>query len=294
MSFLEASSLLMMQVQAAPRLIPIAPVGGMPDSLGQITTALGDTQSVWGAALIFVRLGTVIMLLPGLGDQATPPRLRLSLAFMLALLLMPVMGQSLPRVPPGLGDTVYQVTHEFIIGLLLGTLIRVFISTLAVAGEVVSFQTTLSFAQSVNPMQAQSTTSLGTFLALLGLVLVYAMNLHHLFIEAMIDSYRVFPAIKPIMVEDASILLVRTVGQTFVIALQMSAPVIAFGLIFNIAVGFVGRIMPAFPVFFAATPLSVLLGLSIFAISLGVSGLVFIEHYKEFLGIFIRGEVPRG
>ena len=96
------------------------------------------------------------------------------------------------------------------------------------------------------------------------------------------------------MVEDATVLLVRTVGQTFVIAIQMSAPVIAFGLIFNIAVGFVGRIMPAFPVFFAATPLSVLLGLSIFALSLGVSGLVFIEHYKEFLGIFIRGDSPHG
>jgi flagellar biosynthesis protein FliR len=277
-------------VQAAqtPRFIPIPGVNE-PDFLGDVTTFLGNSQTVWAAGLLFVRLGAVIMLLPGLGDQATPPRLRLSFALVFSLMLLPIMGNSLPPAPASLAQTAYQIVHELIIGLLLGTLMRVFVSSLAVAGEVVSFMTTLSFAQSVNPMQAQSTTSLGTFLALLGLVLIYAMNLHHMFIQAMVDSYNVFPASKPIMVGDATVLMVRTVSQTFVLALQMSAPVIAFGLILNLAIGFVGRIMPAFPIFFAAAPLSVILGLSLFAMSLGVSGLVFIEHYKEFIALFIRG-----
>lgn len=260
-----------------------------PSAINEVTTALGSTQKVWNIMLLFIRLGTVAMLVPGLGDQATPPRLRLSFSFLLSLMMLPVLGPLLPQVPDSLGQTAYIIVHEALIGLMLGTLIRVFISALAIAGEIVSLQTSLSFSQTVNPAQAQPSASLGTFLALLGLVLIYAMNLHHLFIEAMINSYKVFSPLKPIMIGDAVSLMVKTIGDTFLIAVQISAPVIAFGLIFNIATGFIGRIMPQFQVFFVATPLNLLLGLSVFALSLGTSGLVFIEHYKEFLGIFIRG-----
>jgi flagellar biosynthesis protein FliR len=255
-----------------------------------IISVFGSSALLWQVGLIFIRLGIIAMLLPGLGDQSTPPRLRLSFSLVLSMMLVPVLGSYLPPLPQGLSGVVYQIVHELFIGLLLGTLIRVFISALTIAGEVVSLQTTLSFAQTTNPTQAQPTASLGTFLALLGLVLIYAMNLHHLFIEAMIDSYKIFPASRDIMLGDAASLMIKTVAATFVMAMQISAPVIAFALIFNIATGFVGRIMPQFPVFFAATPLSVMLGLSVLALSLGVSGLVFIEHYQDLLSVFIRGK----
>ena len=49
------------------------------------------------------------------------------------------------------------------------------------------------------------------------------------------------------------------------------------------------RMMPdAFPIFFAATPLNVLFGLALLALSLGTIGMVFIDHYRDFLGIFMR------
>ena len=256
-------------------------------ALPELMTVLGSSDTVWKAALIFIRLGTVAMLLPGLGDQATPPRLRLSFAFLLSLMLLPVLRGGLPSLPDQLSLSAYIIVHELMIGLLIGTLIRVFIAALAIAGEVVSLQTSLSFAQTANPAQAQPSASLGTFLSVFGLVLVYAMNLHHLFLQAMVDSYKVFSPVKPLMLNDAASLMVRTVGDTFMIAIQISAPVLAFGLIFNIASGFVGRVMPQFQVFFAATPLALLLGLSVFALSLGISGLVFIEHYKDFLGHFM-------
>lgn len=267
-------------------MIPLAPP---PDFTDQVTSFFGTSQTVWAAGLIFVRLGTVAILLPGVGDQAVPPRIRLSFALMFTLMMVPILRPLLPPLPSTMGDMVAQIIHELAIGLMLGMLIRTFISALAIAGEVVSLQTTLAFAQTANPTQAQPGATLGTFLAMLGLVLIYTMNLHHMFIAAMVDSYTVFPPSKPIMIGDATQLMIRTVADTFMLALQMSTPVIIFGLIFNIAAGFVGRIMPAFPVFFAATPLSVLLGLAVFALSLGGAGMVFIEHYEEYLHHFVRG-----
>ena len=85
---------------------------------------------------------------------------------------------------------------------------------------------------------------------------------------------------------DAGQLAVQTVGRSFALGLQLSAPVVVFSLVFNIATGLVGRVMPQFQIFFVATPLMVLLGLSIFALSLGVIGMVWVDRYRELLAVF--------
>lgn len=267
-------------------MIPVTPA---PDFPTEVTSFFGTSQVVFTAMLIFVRVGSVAILIPGLGDQAVPPRMRLSFAFVFTLMLVPVVQSQMPALPPKLGAMAGLIIHEAVVGLMLGMLMRTFLGALAIAGEVVSLQTTLSFAQTANPAQAQPSTSIGTFLAMLGLVLIYATNLHHLFIAGMRDSYWVFPPMRPVMVGDATQLMIRTVGDTFMLAIQMTTPILVFGLIINVAAGFIGRIMPAFPIFFAVTPVSVLLGLAIFALSLGGTGLVFLQHYEEFLRLFVRG-----
>jgi len=263
---------------------------GLPDAGGgDLTSFFGTSAQLWAVGLIFIRLASIAMLIPGLGDTAVPPRLRLCFALLLAMMITPVVGPFIPAMPPTLGALTGIVLHEAIIGLMLGSLMRVLLFTLMTTGEILSLQTTLSFAQTANPTEAQSSTSLGAFLALFGLVMIWVTNTHHLFIRAMVDSYRIFSPVKTIMIGDAGTLMIRTLSESFLLALQLSAPVIVFALVFNIATGFIGRMMPNFPIFFAATPLSVLFGLSLVALSLGTMGMVFIDHYQQFLGIFLAG-----
>ncbi len=66
----------------------------------------------------------------------------------------------------------------------------------------------------------------------------------------------------------------------------MAAPVIVFSLVFNLATGLIGRVMPQFQIFFVASPLSILFGLSIFAMTLGAMSLVWLRHYETFLRVF--------
>jgi flagellar biosynthetic protein FliR len=76
------------------------------------------------------------------------------------------------------------------------------------------------------------------------------------------------------------------VAKSFSLGLQLAAPVVVFSLVFNVATGLVGRVMPQFQIFFVATPLMVLLGLSIFALSLGVIGMVWVDRYHDLLRTF--------
>lgn len=245
-------------------------------------------QQVFAAGLVFARMGAIIMLIPGIGEAFIPPRIRLSFALALSLMLYPALANSAPPLPADAGGMAGAVLKELFIGLMIGGVLRLFMNSLATAGEIVSLQTTLSFSQTANPAQAQPTTSLGTFLGLIGLVLIMTTDLHHLIITAVVRSYSLFPFSRELLVADAGQLAVRTVGRSFALGLQLAAPVVVFSLIFNIATGLVGRVMPQFQVFFVATPLIVLLGLSVFALSLGTLGMVWVDRYRELIGTFIR------
>lgn len=246
-------------------------------------------DQVWQGALIFARIGAVLLLLPGVGESYVPPRIRLSLALVVSLALWPVIAGVLPPLPESVGSMAGWIIREVVVGLMIGALLRSFTTALTTAGEIVSLQTTLSFAQTANPLQAQPGTTISAFLMLLGTTLVFATDTHHLFIAGLVGSYELIAPARPLITGDFATLAIRTLGDSFMLGVQLSAPVIVFALIFNLASGLVGRVMPQFQVFFAAAPLSVILGLSVFALSLGVVGTVFIDRYRALAQLFAGG-----
>lgn len=246
-------------------------------------------EQVWAGGLIFARIGAMLLTLPGIGEAYVPPRIRLSLALLISLVLFPVVAPGLPPLPETVGGMAGWVIREVATGLMVGYILRIFMASLATAGEIVSLQTTLSFAQTANPLQAQPGSTIASFLMLFGTVLIFATNTHHLFIAGLVGSYEVIAPMKPLMLDGFAQMAVRTVGDSFMLGVQLAAPVIVFALIFNLASGLVARVMPSFQVFFAAAPLSVILGLSIFALSLGVMGTVFIDRYRVLARVFAAG-----
>lgn len=246
-------------------------------------------DQVWAGGLIFARIGAILLSVPGIGESYVPPRIRLSLALVISLVLWPIVGPALPALPESLAGAVGWILREVITGLMIGVILRAFTSALLVAGEIIALQTTLAFAQTAAPMQAQPATTVAAFLMLLGTVLVFATNTHHLFIAGLVGSYEVIAPARPLIAGDFVELAIRTVGDSFMLGVQLAAPVIVFALIFNLASGLIARVMPAFQIFFAVAPLSVILGLSIFALSLGVVGTVYIDRYRALANLFVSG-----
>lgn len=241
---------------------------------------------VYTAGLVFARVGAMVMLMPGIGETVVPPRIRLSFAVLMAIVLAPLVAPGITRVPVGVGALGGAVIHEVLIGLMIGAVLKLFVSSLTTAGEIISIQTTLSFAQTANPAGAPSSTAVATFLSMLGLVLIMVTDLHHLFIGAMVKSYDIFPFSRAVPVADAATLAVRTVADSFKLGVQLSAPVLVFSIVFNLATGLVGRVMPSFQIFFVTSPLSVILGLSLLGLSLGGIAMVWADRYRDLLAMF--------
>lgn len=248
--------------------------------------AYATASQVFAGGLVFARVGALVMLIPGVGEQSVPPRIRLSFAFLMALLLAPLVAPNL-TVPDTVSGAAGMVIREVLIGLMIGAILKLFVSSLSTAGEIVSIQTTLGFAQTANPSLGQPAATLSTFLSLIGVVLIMTTDLHHMFIGAMARSYAIFPFDRTLPVGDAATMAVQTVAGSFALGVQLAAPVIVFSLVFNLAAGLIGRVMPQFQIYFVSSPLAVIFGLSIFALSLGSIGMVWVSRYRELLAVFI-------
>jgi flagellar biosynthesis protein FliR len=228
--------------------------------------------------LVFARTGTMLMLLPGLGEQNISARMRLTFALILAAILLP-LHRSAYHIDPGtLGPALVMLVEEILVGATLGVTARLTISALEVAGSVIAQQLGLGFVTAVDPTQGEQGAIIGNFLTLLGITLFFATDMHHLVIAALSDSYTLFAPGEVPAVGDAAALITRTVAGAFRIGIQLSAPFLVFGLLFNIALGVLSRLMPQMQVFFVALPLSILLGLSFLALVLGAMMGMFLDY----------------
>ena len=92
------------------------------------------TTGIFAFLLVFVRIGTAFMIMPGVGDSFVPQNIRLYLALGLSLVLAPVIRPFIPDPMPALPALFLLIFMEFVTGLFFGTIARVLMVALDVFG----------------------------------------------------------------------------------------------------------------------------------------------------------------
>lgn len=238
--------------------------------------------TIFAAALIFARLGGVLMLLPGIGEQVFPARVRLAFALAFAFAVGPQIAPQLPAPPEPAGAALLLVAGEAVIGIMIGAAARLFLMSAAVAGQIIAYQTGLAIAQVFDATQGQSGALTSQFLNLTFITLLFVTNTHHLLLGAAASSYEIMPAGEPPMWGDAADWVLTLFADAFIIGVQISAPLVIFGLIFYLGIGVLSKLMPQAQLFFIAMPANILLGFAVLALSLGAGALVWLGRMEEF------------
>lgn len=243
-------------------------------------------QYAWIGALLFARLGAVMMVAPAWGEQATPPMMRLGVAVLITATLAPTLAGNAPRMPAQITGAIPMIMSEVIIGLILGLGARLMMSALQVAGATVGIASGLGFAQQVDPIASQPAAIFSGFFSLMGVVLVMSAGLHRVMIEAAADSYTIFPpgAFPPI--GDASSFVIDAVSNSFRLGIQIAAPVLIFSLVFNVALGLISRLIPQVQIFMTAMPLSVMMSLAVLALGIGGGMMVWLQAMEAQMRVF--------
>ena len=230
--------------------------------------------------LVFVRTGAMLMLLPPINQSGVPSRVRLVLALAVSAALAPGLAHAypaqMPSSPVGLGVLV---AEDAIAGFLIGGMATIIMSALSVAGSLIATQTGLSYAQLLNPTMGDSEPVVGNFLTLLGGVMIFATNMHHLAIGAIEGSYTLIPPGAALPTADMAELTIRLVSGSFALGIQLAAPFLIFSFAINASIGLLARMMPQLQVFFIAMPINLVAGFLIIMLLIGTMMTVFLNYY---------------
>lgn len=237
--------------------------------------------------LVFSRVGAAIMLLPGFGEIYIPARIRLIFAAMVSVLISPII-KNIPEIPDSALALFIVILAEITVGLFIGGISRILISTAHMAGMIISYQSSLASAVTKDVAQAQGQgTSLGNLIGVVALVLIFSTNIHHLMLSGVMQSYSLFlPGEFPSAGSFANH-AVKTVGSAFEMAMKIASPHIVVGLMIYLGSGIVARLMPNMQVFFILIAPQLLISFFIFMISFSTMMLWYMEYIESSFKIFL-------
>ncbi|MEY4984810.1 MAG: hypothetical protein RIR62_3076 [Pseudomonadota bacterium] len=212
---------------------------------------------VFPAALVFLRVGAVMALLPALGEASVPARVRLVLALAFTAAVFPAVAPDLPARP-----TLTDALAEVVAGLMLGMALRLMVMALQMAGTIAA--QSASLAQMFATAGADPQPAIGTLFTVAALALAVQMGLHVQAALLIVESYRLLPAGTLPDGAVAADLGIAQVARAFGLAFSLSAPFVVAGMVWNLGLGVMNRAMPHLMVSFIAAP----------ALSLGVLALL--------------------
>lgn len=238
--------------------------------------------------LVFSRVGAMVMALPALGEAVIPPRARLMLAIGLTLVMAPVVGPLYPQAAStNFGLLAGLIISEIVTGVAIGLVLRMVLSAVQVAGNLIAMQTGLAFAQTFDANQGTQGALVSMFLSLLAVTLIFATDLHHLLIAGIRHSFTVFPPGVLPPAADMLKLAIETTSGLFLTGVQMAAPFLVFGLIVYGAAGVISRMMPQLQIFFLAMPINILVGFVILGLTLSSMMLWFLDAFADKAQLFV-------
>ena len=211
------------------------------------------------------RIAAVLMVMPIIGTQLVPQRVRLYMSLAITVLLVPVLPD-MPQVDALSSRSMLLIAEQVLIGAMLGFSLQLFFHIFVFAGQLVSMQMGLGFASMMDPATGVSVPVLGQFLLMLVSLLFLAMNGHLVVFDVLAESFVTLPVGQSLNIDHFAIVAGR-LSWVIGAALLLALPAVSALLVINIAFGVMTRAAPQLNIFTIGFPLTLVMGLIIFWIS---------------------------
>lgn len=226
-----------------------------------------DASVLVRLALLLVRPGVVVALVPTFGSAFVPTRIKIGLTVLFGLALLPAV--QLPDAAT-LGLLTGVIAREVAIGLAIGLTMRALVAGVEFAGHLSGFQIGLSYAATIDPANGVRNDVITSLFGMLAILALFGINGHHAILRALAMSYSGLP-MGAGAVDNASLLesVRATLALVFVTGARLAAPIVVVLLVVEVAVGFVSRVAPSLSFMVIGYPIRLIVGL--FVVGLVVS-----------------------
>lgn len=245
-----------------------------------------NVTDIYPGMLVFLRASGMFLVMPVFSGTMIPGTVRIAIAAVLAYTLAPLFGD-FGGMPSHWFPFVLEVIHEVLTGLLLGFAVRFLLYALEMAGAIIAVQIGLSMSSNIDPITRTSATPPSTMLFSFGTVLFLITGSYKYCLVAFRRSFDVFPPMAGFAPTSLDVVLAQS-GKIFLLAIQISAPLLAISFLVNMCFSVLGRAAPSLNVFVLSFPVQILAGLTVFAMTLGLTVQYIMRDMQQLPEIMLR------
>jgi flagellar biosynthetic protein FliR len=213
------------------------------------------------AMIALTRTSGLLVCAPFLGSPSIPARVKTGLAIVLSVFMLPFVRIAASSLAAP--EVAVILAGEFAIGAILGFTLQLFFEGAQLAGQICGVQMGYSLASVLNPDSQADSTVLATFYQLIVLLLFIQLGVPHWLLSGLARSFVYLPPGHMKLAWPAARGLLEFASAMWVSGVQMAAPVVVASLLADVALGFLGKASPQFPVLFLGISLKNLMGLAL-------------------------------
>ncbi len=242
--------------------------------------------------LVFARLSAMLIVMPVFGFSTVSVRIRILFAFVLTLVIAPMLTPVMQYAPTRLLQLFIDVMREVFAGLLIGYGAQIIFEAIMIAGSYVGFQLGLAIMNVIDPTSQDQSPIIGNFWMLVILMFFIITNAHYFLIETIFMNFKIIHPAAAQFKGSLGVTVMRSGSMMYDMAIHFAAPIMVFILIFDVATAFMARVMPQMNIFFVSLPLKIIFGLFLLVVSLNIFQNLFgyfIDQMQGLVGQVIQG-----
>ncbi len=220
------------------------------------------------------------MVSPVFSSKAVPAMIRLMMSLFVAMLAV-WMRQAPSNLPTNIGDVVVAMAQEAMIGLLMGWMVRLTMSSVEVASHVISSELGMSIGQQIDPMSDTPESAVGQLLTSFSAMAFFISEAHQSVLAAFLRSFDVAPLAMLRGNLSSPELLVMATGKIFHVGMQIAAPLIAINFVISFTFSILGKVAPSMNVFGESFAVRIVVGLTLLGITLSLAAQLLLESFAQ-------------
>lgn len=220
--------------------------------------------------LVLSRVAGIFAAMPVFGGKSVPARIKMIIILMITLVSFPTLSVSIPQMPSDAFSLALLALTELMVGLTLAFITQIIFAAVEFSGQIIGMQMGLTISSIIDPSRGTQTQIMSVVQTLFATLMFLSLNIHHIFIRAIIDSFRVIPLGGWRLSGELVNFLVMSTADVFIIGIRLAAPVMVALLLTSVALGIMARAFPQMNIFMISLPLNVGLGLIVLGMTLTI------------------------
>ena len=205
--------------------------------------------------LLFVRFSSLFMAVPIFSHANIPMSLKAAMAFFFTV----VFFDSLPQlqIPLDTLTLTVAILGEMLFGLTVGIVLQLAYHVITFAGGQVSFMMGFSLASAIDPQSGISMPIVSQFLALIALMILLALDLHHWIILLASESIATVPLGGFMVTPELFRYIMHGMMNMFVVGFMIAFPITALTMLADVIFGMLMKTMPQFNLLVIGMPIKI-------------------------------------